>query len=74
IVTYHPIDAVEIEGKIAYYLEDNPSEREEIAKAGRERSLREHTIYSRGEIISNIMKDIIKQSLTEEQKQEGDQA
>ncbi|MEZ0323625.1 MAG: glycosyltransferase [Hydrogenothermaceae bacterium] len=74
IITYHPIDAIEIEGKIAYYLEDNPSEREEIAKAGRERVLREHTIYGRGEIIANIMKDIIRQSLTEEQKQEGEQA
>lgn len=72
IVTYHPIDPVEIEGKIAYYLEDRPEEREEIAKAGRTRALKEHTIYSRGEIISNIMKDVIRQSLSEEKHQEGE--
>lgn len=74
IVTYHPMDPVEIEGKVAYYLEDNPAEREEIAKSGREKALREHNIYSRGEMIANIMKDIIKQSLTEEKPKEDQQS
>lgn len=69
IVTYNPIDSVEIEGKIAYYIEDNPQEADEIAKAGRERAIKEHNIYSRGEIIANIMKDIIKQSLKEEKEE-----
>lgn len=73
IVLYHPMDPVEIEGKIAYYLEDNPQEREEIAKAGREKAIKEHNIYSRGEIIASIMKDIIKQSLAEEKPQEEQQ-
>lgn len=69
IVTYNPIDSVEIEGKIAYYIQDNPQEADEIAKAGRERAIKEHNIYSRGEIIANIMKDIIKQSLKEEKEE-----
>lgn len=70
IITYHPIDFIEIEGKIAYYLEDAPDEREEIGKAGREKALKEHTIYSRGEILANIMEDIIRQSIQEEKKPE----
>lgn len=73
IITYHPVDSVEIEGKIAYYLEDRPLEREEISKAARERALKEHNIYSRGELFANIMKDIIKQSINEE-KQQGEEA
>lgn len=40
----------------------------EISKAGRDKVLREHTIYQRGEMLANIMEDIIKQSLQEEQK------
>jgi spore maturation protein CgeB len=68
IITYHPIDFIEIEGKVAYYLEEAEEEMKEIAKAGRERALKEHTIYQRGEILANIMEDIIKQSLQEEQK------
>ncbi len=60
IVTYHPIDTVEIEGKIAYFLEDKPSEREAIAKAGRERVFREHTLYQRGEFIAGLMEQILK--------------
>ncbi|MGC9120727.1 MAG: glycosyltransferase family protein [Sulfurihydrogenibium sp.] len=68
IITYHPIDFIEIEGKVAYYLEEAQEEMKEIAKAGRERALKEHTIYQRGEILANIMEDIIKQSLQEEQK------
>ncbi len=68
IITYHPIDFIEIEGKVAYYLEEAQEEMKEIAKAGRERALKEHTIYQRGEILASIMEDIIKQSLQEEQK------
>ncbi|MGC9188369.1 MAG: glycosyltransferase family protein [Sulfurihydrogenibium sp.] len=68
IITYHPIDFIEIEGKVAYYLEEAQEEMKEIARAGRERALKEHTIYQRGEILANIMEDIIKQSLQEEQK------
>lgn len=71
IITYHPIDFIEIEGKIAYYLEEAQNEMVEISKAGREKVLKEHTIYQRGEILANIMEDIIKQSLQEEQKQEN---
>ncbi len=71
IITYHPIDFIEIEGKIAYYLEEAKDEREEIGKKGRERVLKEHNIYSRGEILANIMEDIIKQSLNEEQTKEN---
>ena len=68
IITYHPIDFIEIEGKVAYYLEEAQEEMKEIARAGRERALKEHTIYQRGEILASIMEDIIKQSLQEEQK------
>ncbi|WP_028950239.1 glycosyltransferase [Sulfurihydrogenibium subterraneum] len=71
IITYHPIDFIEIEGKVAYYLEEAPDEMAEISKAGREKALKDHTIYQRGEMLANIMEDIIKQSLQEEQKSEN---
>ena len=71
IITYHPIDFIEIEGKVAYYLEEAHDEMAEISKAGREKALKEHTIYQRGEMLANIMEDIIKQSLQEEQKSEN---
>ena len=62
LITYHPIDSVEIEGKIAYYLEDAPKEREEIAKHGRDNVFQNHTILHRGEFLSNMLNDIIKQA------------
>jgi len=65
IVTYHPIDTVEIEGKIAYFLEEKPSEREAIAKAGRERVFREHTLYQRGEFIASLMEQILEKAKVE---------
>ncbi len=70
IVTYHPIDPVEIEGKLAYYLEDAPLEREEIAKAGREKALKIHTLYARAEFLGKMMEDIINQASSEQQRQE----
>ncbi|NPA53699.1 MAG: glycosyltransferase family 1 protein [Aquificae bacterium] len=60
IVLYHPIDTVEIEGKIAYFLEEKPKELEAIAKAGRDRVFREHTLYQRGEFIASLMEEILK--------------
>ncbi|WP_456400687.1 glycosyltransferase family protein [Persephonella sp.] len=66
IVTYHPIDTIEIEGKIAYFLEENPLERENIAKAGRDRTFKDHTIINRGEFLANIMRDLIKQASVSE--------
>ncbi len=69
VVTYHPIDPVEIEGKLAYYLEDAPLEREEIAKAGREKAIKVHTLYTRAEFLGKLMEDIIKQASQEQQKQ-----
>ncbi|NPA58252.1 MAG: glycosyltransferase family 1 protein [Aquificae bacterium] len=62
LITYHPIDTVEIEGKIAYYLEDAPSEREMIAKQGRDTVFQNHTILQRGEFIANMMNDLIKRA------------
>ncbi|GAB6073127.1 glycosyltransferase [Venenivibrio stagnispumantis] len=67
IITYHPMDFIEIEGKLYQYLEEDVKRREEIAKAGRERAFREHTLYNRGELLANIMDDIIKRSLQEEE-------
>ncbi len=60
IVLYHPIDTVEIEGKIAYFLEEKPKEMEAIAKAGRDKVFKEHTLYQRGEFIASIMEQILK--------------
>ena len=74
IVLYHPTDYIDIASKILYYLEDKPSEREAIAKAGREKVFREHTIQNRGEFIAEMMKNIIKQAeegLKEQNKSEG---
>ena len=62
IVLYHPTDYLDIASKILYYLEDNPSEREAIAKAGREKVFKNHTIQNRGEFIAEMMKNIIKQA------------
>jgi len=62
IITYHPMDSVEIEGKLIYYLEDAPNEREEIAKNGKDRVFKDHTLYQRGEILGNILEDIIQQA------------
>lgn len=70
IVTYHPMDPIEIEGKIAYYLEDAPIEREEIAKNGKNKVFNTHTLYQRGEILGNILEDIIKQ-VSQEQENSG---
>ncbi len=70
IVFYHPIDTVEIEGKIAYFLEDKPKEREAIAKAGRDRVFQEHTLYTRGEFIASLMEEILKGAQPKEEKQE----
>ncbi|WP_293448278.1 glycosyltransferase [Persephonella sp.] len=62
LITYHPIDTVEIEGKIAYYLEDAPSEREAIAKQGRDTVFQNHTLLHRGEFLANMLNDIIKRA------------
>jgi len=69
IVTYNPLDSVDIEGKLIYYLEEAPAEREEIAKNGRDRVFKDHTLYQRGEIIGNILESIIQQVASQ---QEGD--
>ncbi len=71
VVTYHPMDSVEIEGKIMYYLEDAPSEREEIARKGRDKVFKHHTLYQRGEILGNILEDIIKQASQEQNQNEN---
>ncbi len=62
LITYHPVDTVEIEGKIAYYLEESPSEREAIAKQGRDTVFQNHTLLHRGEFLSNMLNDIIKRA------------
>ncbi|WP_457624088.1 glycosyltransferase family protein [Persephonella sp.] len=62
LVTYHPMDTVEIEGKIAYYLEEAPKEREAIAKQGRDTVFQNHTILQRGEFLANMLNDIIKRA------------
>ena len=71
IITYHPMDILEIEGKLVYYLEENPEEREEIAKAGKDRAFKEHTLYQRGEILGNILENIIQQAVPQEEDKEG---
>ncbi|NPA12777.1 MAG: glycosyltransferase family 1 protein [Aquificae bacterium] len=78
LITYHPIDSVEIEGKIAYYLEEAPQEREMIAKQGRDTVFQHHTIIQRGEFIADMLTDVIKRAEKEngesgqEEKQEGE--
>ena len=62
LITYHPIDTVEIEGKIAYYLEDAPSEREAVAKQGRDTVFQNHTLLHRGEFLANMLNEIIKRA------------
>ncbi|WP_457642681.1 glycosyltransferase family protein [Persephonella sp.] len=62
LITYHPMDPVEIEGKIAYYLEEAPKEREMIAKQGRDTVFQHHTILQRGEFLANMLNDIIKRA------------
>ncbi len=62
LITYHPVDTVEIEGKIAYYLEEAPKEREMIAKQGRDTVFQNHTILQRGEFLANMLNDIIEKA------------
>ncbi|MBK3332725.1 glycosyltransferase family 1 protein [Persephonella atlantica] len=62
LVTYHPVDSIEIEGKIAYYLEEAPKEREMIAKQGRDTVFQNHTILQRGEFLANMLNDIIEKA------------
>ena len=62
LITYHPIDTIEIEGKIAYYLEEAPKEREMIARQGRDTVFQNHTILQRGEFLANILNDIIEKA------------
>lgn len=71
LITYHPIDSVEIEGKIAYYLEDAPGEREAIAKHGRDTVFQNHTILHRGEFLANMLNDIIKRASTEAEEEKN---
>ncbi len=66
IITYHPLDILEIESKLVYYLEENPEEREQIAKAGKDRVFKEHTLYQRGEILGNILENIIQQAVPQD--------
>ncbi len=68
IVLYHPIDTVEIEGKIAYFLEEKPKEREAIAKSGRDRVFKEHTLYARGEFIASILEEILRSAESSNQE------
>jgi len=74
IVTYNPLDSVDIEGKIVYYLEEAETEREEIARNGRDRAFKDHTLYQRGEVIGNILNSIIQQASQEQQNQQGGDA
>ncbi len=69
IVLYHPTDYIDIASKLLYYLEDKPSEREAIAKAGRDKVFREHTILNRGGFIAEMMKNIVKQAEEDLKKQ-----
>ncbi len=62
LITYHPVDSIEIEGKIAYYLEEAPKEREMIAKQGRDTVFQNHTILQRGEFLANMLNDIIEKA------------
>ena len=62
VVLYHPTDYIDIASKLLYYLEDKPSEREAIARAGREKVFKEHTIQNRGNFIADMMKNIVKQA------------
>ncbi len=50
-------DADDLLGKIAYFLE-NPDERERLAEAARERTIRENTFAARGK---TVLKDILKE-------------
>jgi spore maturation protein CgeB len=70
IITYHPMDSIEIEGILSYYLEDMPQERENIAVAGRERVFKDHTLYSRGELLGTLLDNIIKQATPPEEGNE----
>ena len=71
IITYNPIDSIDIEGKIIYYLEENETEREEIAKQGKDKVFKVHTLYQRGEIIGNILDSIIQQASKTDNNQGG---
>jgi len=71
IITYNPLDSIDIEGKIVYYLEENETEREEIAKQGKDKVFKAHTLYQRGEIIGNILDSIIQQASATNNGQRG---
>jgi len=76
LILYNPNDILDITSNISYYLEDSPEEREEIAKSGREKVLRGHTLKTRGEFVAEMMKDIVKKTeaeLMEQQNQGKDQ-
>ena len=54
IVVYNDLN--DLDNKVRYYLE-NEEEREKIAKAGYERSKKDHTYYERAKILVNIIKN-----------------
>lgn len=56
IVIYESLE--DLDSKVKYYLENN-EEREKIAKAGHDRSKRDHTYYERCKMFTNIIKNKI---------------
>jgi glycosyltransferase involved in cell wall biosynthesis len=54
IVVYNDLN--DLDNKVKYYLE-NEEEREKIAKAGYERSKKDHTYYERAKTLVNIIKN-----------------
>ena len=56
IVVYESIE--DLDSKVKYYLE-NEEEREKIAKAGYEKSVKNHTYYERCKMFINIIKNKI---------------
>ena len=54
IVVYNDLN--DLDNKVRYYLE-NEEEREKIAKAGYERSKKDHTYYERAKTLVNIIKN-----------------
>jgi len=54
IVVYNDLN--DLDNKVKYYLE-NEEEREKIAKAGYERSKKDHTYYERSKTLVNIIKN-----------------
>ena len=55
IVTYDGVD--DLEEKVNYYL-NNPSEREKLAKNGREIVLKNHTFDNRVDFIINVLGEL----------------